>query len=82
MNEPKTPSGAKLLKVSKFWVSLGCSWQGRTTKRDGEVVSCKHKHRTESGAKKCVGAMRKSKPGNCQDYRAVEIYRYLYKRLR
>jgi hypothetical protein len=56
-----------------FWEVVGCSWAGKTTKRNGKAVTCGHRHKTQSATKPCVAKMRKSKPGNCQDYRAVEV---------
>lgn len=76
----KPPLGPNETYVRRYWSVLGCSWRGHYTKRDGKLVRCGHKHRTEAAAKRCRDKMRKTKPGNCQDYRAVEIH--LVKRAR
>jgi len=47
---------------------VGCSWQGNLTKRDGKLVTCGHKHLSHETAKKCLRRMRRSRPGNCQNY--------------
>jgi len=78
MKEPPE-SLKKLMKpgevfVRDFWVAQGCSWKGRTTKRNGKTVSCGHKHRSREAALKCAKKMRKEKPGNCQDYRPQHIF--------
>lgn len=62
-----------------FWQAVGCSWKGRTTKRDGKVVHCGHKHKTEKAADVCAHNMRRTKPGKCQWYKAVEIHMVKYK---
>lgn len=60
----------------------GCSRLGNTTKRDGKRVMCGHYHRSKIAARKCAKKMRISRPGNCQDYRVVEIHRFRIKRPR
>lgn len=64
-----------------FWIAQGVSWKGRMVKRDGKIVTCGHKHKTEKAAQVCVKAMRLEKPGKCQQYRTAEIHRVKYKAL-
>ena len=60
--------------IGDYWEAVGCSWRGNQTKRDGKRVSCGHKHRSEQAAEKCVQKMKKTRPGNCQTYRANHYY--------
>ena len=68
------PMAANDEYLGSHWEASGCSWAGRTTKRDGKAVRCGHKHRTAAAAEKCVKKMRKERPGNCQNYRTMQIF--------
>ena len=71
---------AKAFKVVTFFVAMGKSWKGRTTKRDGKAVMCPHKHKTSAAAEMCARKMRQSRPGNCQTYRVAQIEMLCIKR--
>lgn len=62
-----------MIKPKHYWEVVGCSWAGRTTKREGKRITCGHKHKSYETAKPCVAKMRKARPGNCQTYQAIEI---------
>ncbi len=55
------------------YISMGCSWKGNLTRRDGKLVTCGHQHMTFLEAEPCRDIMRKEKPGRCQDYRISKI---------
>jgi hypothetical protein len=59
--------------TKRYFQVTGCSWAGKTTRRDGKAVTCGHKHRSRKTAEPCERRMRETRPGNCQDYRAQEI---------
>lgn len=63
----------KAVKVVRYLEVHGESRRGVTTKRNGKVVSCGHRHRTQAAAKKCEARMRLDRPGNCQTYRVASI---------
>jgi hypothetical protein len=69
------------MKPKEFHEAFGCSWQGKTTLRDGHPIRCGHKHRTWQAAEKCAKKMRKNRPGKCQDYRSfLIVYRAMRKK--
>ena len=59
--------------VKSWWVASGLSKDGRTAYRGEEAVECKHKHKTEGSAKKCVMKMRLEKVGDCRQYQATIV---------
>jgi hypothetical protein len=64
-----------------FWEVFGCSRRRQNlTKRDGKHIRCGHRHATEADAAPCLERMRAERPGNCQDYRAVELWVEIRKR--
>ena len=71
---------ARAFKIVTYYIAAGCSWKGRTTKRDGKIVECGHKHKTREAAIPCQRKMRETKPGKCQDYRVSQIEMLCIKR--
>lgn len=67
-------------KVLHRFVVQGCSWKGRMTRRDGKVVDCGHKHKTHAAAEPCRRRMKKTKPGDCQDYRIAKLEIHYHRR--
>lgn len=66
--------------VKSFWLAQGQSWKGNAVKRDGKRVECGHEHRTEMAAIKCAIKMWRHKPGNCQRYGVVQIFRTMIRK--
>lgn len=67
-------------RVLRFWLAAGCSHRGNLVKREGKVVTCGHRHKSEGAAGRCVRRMQRERPGGCQDCRAVELEIEIYKK--
>lgn len=71
---------AGAIRRKTFWQVVGSSWKGNTSKRDGNIVSCGHKHKSEAGCRKCLETMKRDRPGKCQTYRASHFTLLVFKK--
>lgn len=61
-------------KAIHYFRAFGCSRLGNPVKRDGERVSCGHRHKSRDAAQMCADQMQRAAYKKCRSYRVVELY--------